>query len=267
MPDNLVLTPGGFRHPSLVHRVEAGHGLHVADGKTRLMNMATKAIIEIPEVALQPGDVPGFGSGWIADAYWRNNTGHPVSSFKTTWRVPPAPATQSGQTIFLFNGIDPTNPSDAILQPVLQWGGSAAGGGNYWSVASWYVLKSGQAFHTTLVQVNAGDMLVGVMTLTGQSGGMFSYTSEFQGIAGTNLPVQNIGVRHESTRHSARSRFDGAGRAAFRPLSGRRRADQRPPFAVWRSKWAACRTHAVRRRRGFAFAAWRCLISGNDALC
>ena len=30
------------------------------------------------------------------------------------------------------------------------------------------------------------------MTLTGQSGGNFSYTSEFEGIAGTTLPVQNV---------------------------------------------------------------------------
>src|SRR5262249_17675805 len=85
-----------------------------------------------------------------------------------------------------------SNPSAAILQPVLQWGVSAAGGGNYWSVASWYVTGSGHAFHTTLVRVNTGDTLVGAMVLTGQSGDLFDYTSEFLGIAGTSLPVQNV---------------------------------------------------------------------------
>jgi len=75
---------------------------------------------------------------------------------------------------------------------VLQWGPSAAGGGAYWSVASWYVTSGGQAFHTNLVRVNPGDTLIGVMTLTGQSGSQLSYASEFEGIANTRLPVQNI---------------------------------------------------------------------------
>jgi hypothetical protein len=192
MASDLVLTPGGFRHPSLVHRVEAGHAVHFSDGKTRLKNLATNALVDLPGHKIQPGDVPGFGSGWIVYAYWLNATGNPVTSFKTTWKVPPAPATNNGQTIFLFNGIDPADPSQAILQPVLQWGPSHGGGGAYWSIASWYVLGNGQAFFTPLVPVNPGDVLVGVMTLTGQANGLFSYQSEFQGIPGTQLPVQNV---------------------------------------------------------------------------
>jgi hypothetical protein len=192
MANNLVLTPGGFRHPSLVHRVEPNHAIHVTEGKPHLKNLATQALIEIPAHRIEPGDVPAFGTGWIADAYWLNTTGNPVTSFETTWTVPPAPSTNNGQTIFLFNGIDPTDPTKAILQPVLQWGPSYAGGGAFWSVASWYVLGNGQAFFTPLVRVNEGDVLVGVMTLTAQGGGQFSYQSEFRGIAGTQLPVQNV---------------------------------------------------------------------------
>ena len=80
-----------------------------------------------------------------------------------------------------------------IYQPVLQWGSSAAGGGNYWTVASWYVNGAGgAAFHSQLVQVNPGDTLTGVMTLTGQSGGQFSYNCEFQGIANTSWAIQNV---------------------------------------------------------------------------
>ena len=192
MSQNLVLTPGGYRDASLVHRVEAGHAIHVSEGKTRLMNLETREFVELPRVAIQPGSVPGFGTGWIAYGFWINDTGKPVTSFRATWRVPAAPVNQDGQTIFLFNGIDPSNPGAAILQPVLQWGNSFAGGGNYWSVASWYVLGNGQAFFTPLVKVNEGNQLVGVMKLTSQSGGLFSYTSEFEGIAGTSLPVLNV---------------------------------------------------------------------------
>ena len=35
--------------------------------------------------------------------------------------------------------MEPADTS-AVLQPVLQWGVSAAGGGNYWAIASWYLL-------------------------------------------------------------------------------------------------------------------------------
>jgi hypothetical protein len=79
---------------------------------------------------------------------------------------------------------------------VLQWGTSAAGGGAYWSVASWYVASGGQAFYTNLVRVNTGTKLQGVMTQTGASGAHYNYSSTFHGIANTTLPVNNIALLH-----------------------------------------------------------------------
>ena len=80
-----------------------------------------------------------------------------------------------------------------IYQPVLQWGPSAAGGGSYWAVASWYADgQGGPAFHSNLVRVNPGDVLVGIMTLTGQSAAGFSYNCVFQGVANTGLPIANV---------------------------------------------------------------------------
>ncbi|HEY2704344.1 MAG TPA: hypothetical protein VGL20_11690 [Candidatus Dormibacteraeota bacterium] len=147
-------------------------------------------VVHHPPGAAAARTVPAFGSGWITYASWTNDTGTPVSNFTTTWVVPPAPSTRSGQTIFLFNGIQ---NSTMIYQPVLQWGASAAGGGDYWAVASWYVDGAGgPAFHSDLVAVNPGDVLVGVMSLTGQSPTGFSYNSEFQGIANTGLPISNV---------------------------------------------------------------------------
>ena len=191
-PDEFVLTPGGYRHQSLVHQVEAGVAVNVATDVIRLMRN-TNVIEEIPASPTAPGTVPALGSGWITYFYWNNGTGTPVSSFKTMWQVPPPPSVQDpGEVVFLFNGIQNYGANFGILQPVLQWGVSAAGGGAYWSVASWYVTSGGQAFHTNLVRVNPDDTLIGVMTKTGQNGTAFSYTSQFQGIAGTELPVQNI---------------------------------------------------------------------------
>jgi hypothetical protein len=196
MPDpNLVLTPGGFRDRSLVHMIEPDHALVVEPEKFTKLNLLTKTVTDLQQIMIAPAQAPVLGSGWIAYAYWNNGTGKTFNSFSTTWVVPPAPAAQANplQTIFLFNGIQNFGANFGILQPVLQWGPSAApGGGNYWSVASWYVTSGGQAFHTQLTRVNPGDTLVGLMTLVNSSAGIFSYQSEFQGFPSTKLPVQKI---------------------------------------------------------------------------
>jgi len=140
------------------------------------------------------GQAPAtFKNGWITYSSWTNSTGTPVSRFSTTWTVPPAPisrvaAAGSYEIVYLFNGIQ---NSGNIYQPVLQWGYNGFGGGPYWVVGSWYVGGT-NAFHTNFVRVNPGDVITGVMTLTGQSGTKFSYNCEFTGIAGTSLPINNI---------------------------------------------------------------------------
>lgn len=187
-----VLTPGGFRHPSLVHPVESGHRIQLADAKINVLDQHAKKVAEIDKGAVANQEIPGLGTGWIAYCYWVNTTGNPVTSFRTTWIVPPAPSQQESQTIFLFNGIDPQNPSQGILQPVLQWGTSAAGGGSYWSAASWYVTGDGHAFHTPLVPVNEGDVLVGAMRLVGGANGLFTYACEFEGLANSTLTIDNL---------------------------------------------------------------------------
>ncbi len=233
MPDTLVLTPGGYRRQSSVHEIEPGSILDGSGRAHRQLNLAGAVLANFGPVALRPrgvalmpanvttlaaidrlglsglrraidtsarppiapgptpsGEVPALGSGWITYASWTNSTGTPVSRFATTWVVPPEPVTRGAQTIFLFNGIQ---NSTMIYQPVLQWGLSAAGGGPYWAVASWYADgQTGHSFHSKLIKVNVGDTLVGVMTLTSHTGADFNYNCEFQGIANTGLTIQNV---------------------------------------------------------------------------
>lgn len=60
-----------------------------------------------------------------------------VSLLYGEWAVPPAPPANDGQILYFWNGVEPDDNS-AVLQPVLQWGSTPAGGGAYWAVASWY---------------------------------------------------------------------------------------------------------------------------------
>jgi hypothetical protein len=193
MPRNLVLTPGGFRDRSLVQPVPTGNSLEQSDSGWKVVNEQTGEVQDLQTTQVDPTEVPVIASGWIAYAYWNNGSGRTISSFGTSWEVPQAPETDSGQTIFLFNGIQNFGNNFGILQPVLQWGPSAAGGGPYWSVASWYVTSGGQAFYSyPLVRVNSGRSLHGTMRLTGHAATAFSYKSGFNEIAGATLSIQNI---------------------------------------------------------------------------
>jgi hypothetical protein len=124
-----------------------------------------------------------FGQGWITFAAWNYTTGRPVSVLSTTWTVPPAPKTSNGQTIFLFNGIQ---NSTHILQPVLQWGPSHAGGGNYWSIGAWWV-GSTDAQYSPLSRVEPGTVLLGGINVLDSS---FRYVCGFRGPAGADITIQ-----------------------------------------------------------------------------
>jgi hypothetical protein len=186
-----VLTPFGYRDAANVHQIPSGYDLiKMPDGHIRMQNRVAGAHIDFAAPGATEAREPFTDSGWITYASWLNQSGTPVSSFTTTWKVPPAPAAYHGQTLFQFNSIEPSS-YDAILQPVLQYGPSAAGGGKYWAVASWYVVGN-SAYFSSLVKVKAGKTLTGVITLTGESGGQYSYSCAFTGIAGTDYTISNI---------------------------------------------------------------------------
>ncbi len=204
VPAGHILTPGGYRNASRVHFLEEGHVLDATGGRLRKIGPGGKTVADFGPLATGAtgtgrvplrraaagGNLPAPG-GWVAYTQWTNNTGTPVSSFRTTWIVPPEPETTNGQTIFLFNGLQDT-PVSVILQPVLQWGESSAGSGRHWAVASWAVFTNGDAFFSKLVRVKPGDTLIGVMKLASQIGGVFTYLCEFEGIAKTALPFMTV---------------------------------------------------------------------------
>jgi len=195
---NLVLTPGGYRDRSQVRLVKPGHTVTV-EKELRAVERVNRMERTTPDVSVPPA--PLDEANWISAVWWQNTTGEIITSFRTTWQVPPAPARQAQQLLYIFNGIQPEESASVqtILQPVLQWGGRGADEdgvtrvGNFWTVASWIVPDAqGIVHHTPHVRVNPGDILVGNMTLTAQSGGVFTYTCEFEGIPATRFSVDNM---------------------------------------------------------------------------
>ena len=187
LSNGFVSTPGGFRRQSHVHLVRPGESVIKRAGASFVMNLATGQLTDSSEggiVARNPADQSG---GWVTWASWRNATGTAISSFATDWVVPAPPATPGSQLIYLFNGLQ-NNTGLEILQPVLQWGSSGAGGGPFWSIASWHVDSQGHAYCTPSKPVNPGDPLTGLMTMTGAfNDGTHNYRCEFLGVVGTAL--------------------------------------------------------------------------------
>ena len=126
-----------------------------------------------------------FRDGWAAYGQWVNEAFDPIEGFRGEWTVPAGPRVSGGQTIFFFIGLQ---NRAYILQPVLQWGTSFAGGGEYWSIANWYTNgRTGQTMVSPCVRVAEGDRLSAGIELVRQEGRDFYYRVYFEGHAGLDL--------------------------------------------------------------------------------
>jgi uncharacterized repeat protein (TIGR03803 family) len=72
--------------------------------------------------------------------------------------VPPAPASNDGQTVFFFPGLEDIDDVVSILQPVLAWNKDFS---EAWSIASWNCCPNGIAVESSPVSVNPGDQIQG----------------------------------------------------------------------------------------------------------
>jgi hypothetical protein len=162
-----VLTPAGYRHRSCVHGVESGSS--VVQTPTGLNVNFGSDSYSIPKCAF-PGTRQALPSGWAVYEMYQSTKG--VSSYNGTWVTPGSPKAPQSQTLFTFTGLqnaflEGSGPHDSIsiIQPVLQWGASAAGGGQYWSIASWYVGNQGTVVYSTLKQIANGAQIQGTMLM------------------------------------------------------------------------------------------------------
>jgi hypothetical protein len=190
-PDWVQVPGGKLMRPDCVHEIPSGAKVVLDEegnptGDVTLKGAMIAHYDPCPEEPIStrhtvsevnvPGHVPSPPfSGWVEDSQvdLSLSSSDNVDWEAGLWYVPSAPSANGG-LIFLFNGIAPT-AQNWILQPVLQYGTSAAGGGNYWAIASWLVGTS--AYHSPLVTVKSGDELDGYTEQTA-TGSTLDYTSE-----------------------------------------------------------------------------------------
>jgi len=167
--DEWALTPNGLRPKSCV--------FGPIDSKHTIVNMGSHSelrdekgsTVRSYDACSFPNDNVLPPSGWAAYVYDQGSKPS-ISSYNGTWPVPPMPADQGAQTLFLFTGLQDSFglvkdiPSVVnIIQPVLQFGPSEAGGGPYWAMASWYVDSAGNAYYSELTQTTSGNTIQGNM--------------------------------------------------------------------------------------------------------
>lgn len=178
-----VQIPGELIRPDCVHAVPSGAKVEVGtDGQITgdvSLNGAViahydacseDAIVTRPRARTEGlAKTPGTGNGWVEADQWNVplSQNDDIDYLAGTWTVPSYPS-ENGALIYLFNGIEPSSGS-WILQPVLQYGVGAAGGGNYWVIASWLV-SANEAFYSPLEIVYPGNSISGYTQMTGISG-------------------------------------------------------------------------------------------------
>ena len=172
VPADYVITPFGYFDPSCVTHLAKGDvmrrdisAIEHANGTYDKMHVCAFAHYKADgeevtgderAVAKQP-----TVNGWVEDAAVTTTSSY--SALFAYWNVPPAPKTNHGQTVFLFNGMEDYNDAVTIIQPVLGWNSDYA---SAWGIASWNCCVSGTVFEATPSPVNSGDMIEGFMVET-----------------------------------------------------------------------------------------------------
>lgn len=181
VPQGYVSAPGGWTHPSCLHHIPDGADVEALDdGSWDIVQNGQ--IIDHYE-ACSYSDIPASGftavgpasyGGWVEDTYQYAPSSYTFDVLGSYGVVPAAP-TQDGATLYYFPGLVSTITGNCgILQPVLQWGVSPAGGGNYWALADWWWSNPNKGY-SSLLKVNPGDTLA----LTMDSNGSTWYVTAF----------------------------------------------------------------------------------------
>lgn len=158
--EDYVSTPVGQVHKTCVHEA---NNADVSVARCRYVSkvkLSATAGVAAADKSLQPPTV----NGWVENSYAYAPAANPwFGRAYSAWTVPNNPLSISNQLLYYFPGFQNLSGTLSIIQPVMQWGNNGAFGGNYWSIASWFVNSAGVAFHSTPKVVSTGNIIDGWM--------------------------------------------------------------------------------------------------------
>eukprot|EP01117_Protostelium_nocturnum_P006400 TRINITY_DN230_c0_g1_i1.p1 TRINITY_DN230_c0_g1~~TRINITY_DN230_c0_g1_i1.p1 ORF type:complete len:625 (-),score=105.52 TRINITY_DN230_c0_g1_i1:38-1720(-) len=184
-------TPGRQKSECII-RVPSNASITQADSNTTTITFVNGTSYTVPSCPTSSKRF--YDNGWIASV-WASSTNQ-WTYVSASWTVPPAPAKYTGQTIFFFPGTE-DDGGKAILQPVLQYGVSGGGGGEYWSVGSWYVDTTANNYVSPLHKVNPGDKILGTISFN-QVNKEWTVTCYVNSVSVATISVFNIAPQNHA---------------------------------------------------------------------
>jgi len=172
VPENYVTTPNGYFHPSCVIEVKEKETLRVdgqiqhVDGSIENVAACGYSHYTARGEIVTGAEPPTITHSWIDSE--STTTSSSFGELIASWIVPPTPPSNDGQTLYYFPGMEDSNDVISIIQPVL--GYSDGGSPDLWSIASWNCCISGTTYHSSFVQVNPGDVILGTIRSTCAAG-------------------------------------------------------------------------------------------------
>ena len=190
VPEEYIVTPFGYFHPScVVHLAEGeellkGGQVQKADG-----TIYTVPVCQYPHytargemfAAGSPIKPPSITHSWIVSGS-EVITGE-FGKLLANWNVPSAPQSYDDQVVYFFPGLEDENNDVSILQPVLGWNADFR---RAWGIASWNCCPGGTADESTPVHVSTGDVIAGTVEMTCHVGTL-------------NCPTWNITTEDQTT--------------------------------------------------------------------
>ncbi|GEM_PF-5803288 len=212
-PDEIVYTPFGPALKSRIHSIDKGHHLKVQNGTVQIIQTKTNVIVQVIDISSydnrykKTNNLVSNGQnnlssdpmdGWIsfANGSVQGDNPRPVTHYSVSYVVPSPPKLKSDQLIYLFSGMQNPDSVGVIVQPVLQWGVSPAGGGRYWAICNWCVTNTEVFFHDSLIKVNSGARLRGVIESTQVTESSYNYVSTFKDYP-SELQINNLPLLNE----------------------------------------------------------------------
>ena len=174
VPADFTITPFGYFHPSCIQHLAEGDEVRRDEALIRHTNGTATNIqaCAYPHYKADgvkvvgddpPVEQPNISHSWIVSESVTDTTSY---GFLTAeWTVPPAPASNDGQTIFYFPGLEQSSKVVTILQPVLGWNNDFRPSA-VWSIASWNCCVTGTVQEATPQHANPGDTILGYMYAT-----------------------------------------------------------------------------------------------------
>jgi len=197
-----VRVPGGRQVWSdCVHGVPSGSLIHMAHDGTHFVRFLNGSLTAIPRCSKPaiitprtPNPLGALAPGW---QIWAQITdSNQITKFLGNFTVPTAPTQGSFSTgntiVYLFTGLEGTAEEADIIQPVLQYGKTPAGGGAFWGLASWYVTSGGVAVFSPVINAAVGDTIFGNMSKVGQTSWFINGVVDDG--PGTNITVNKPGT-------------------------------------------------------------------------